>query len=145
MPFRAVVRDPRYQAACFSNLAQGWTSFGVRSSLIPVLVVEVLHRPASWTGIAFACAAVAQTIAVGPAGRFTDTVGRRPAMILGGTACRGIDHGRTVRTEHLAADRRALSRTASPQPSWAPPRRPRSAMRQGASEWHGGRGVLDVF
>ena len=42
-------------------------------------------RPASWTGIAFACAAVAQTVAVGPAGRFTDTVGRRPAMILGGT------------------------------------------------------------
>jgi MFS family permease len=85
VPFRAVVRDARYQAACFSNLAQGWTSFGVRSSLIPVLVVELLHRPASWTGIAFACSAVAQTVAVGPAGRFTDTVGRRPAMILGGS------------------------------------------------------------
>ena len=83
--FRTVVRDARYQAACVTNLAQGWTSFGVRSSLVPVLVVELLHRPASWTGIAFACAAVAQTIAVGPAGRFTDTVGRRPAMILGGT------------------------------------------------------------
>jgi MFS family permease len=85
MPLRAVIRDARYQAACFSNLAQGWTSFGVRSSLIPVLVVELLHRPASWTGIAFAIASVAQTIAVGPAGRFTDMVGRRPAMILGGT------------------------------------------------------------
>jgi MFS family permease len=83
--FRAVVRDARYQAACVTNLAQGWTSFGVRSSLVPVLVVELLHRPASWTGIAFACASVVQTIAVGPAGRFTDTVGRRPAMILGGT------------------------------------------------------------
>ena len=83
--FRAVVRDARYQAACVTNLAQGWTSFGVRSSLVPVLVVELLHRPASWTGIAFASAAVVQTIAVGPAGRFTDTVGRRPAMILGGT------------------------------------------------------------
>ena len=83
--FRVVVGDARYQAACVTNLAQGWTSFGVRSSLVPVLVVELLHRPASWTGIAFACAAVAQTIAVGPAGRFTDTVGRRPAMILGDT------------------------------------------------------------
>ncbi|HEY9470152.1 MAG TPA: MFS transporter [Propionibacteriaceae bacterium] len=82
---RALVRDARYQAACVTNLAQGWTSFGVRSSLVPVLVVELLHRPASWTGIAFACASVVQTIAVGPAGRFTDTVGRRPAMILGGT------------------------------------------------------------
>jgi len=83
--FRAVIRDARYQAACVTNLAQGWTSFGVRSSLIPVLVVELLHRPASWTGIAFACSSVVQTIAIGPAGRFTDTVGRRPAMILGGT------------------------------------------------------------
>jgi MFS family permease len=83
--FRALVRDARYQAACVTNLAQGWTSFGVRSSLVPVLVVELLHRPASWTGIAFACASVVQTIAVGPAGRFTDTIGRRPAMILGGT------------------------------------------------------------
>jgi MFS family permease len=83
--FRALVRDARYQAACLTNLAQGWTSFGVRSSLVPVLVVELLHRPASWTGIAFACSSVVQTIAVGPAGRFTDTVGRRPAMILGGT------------------------------------------------------------
>ena len=83
--FRAVVSDARYQAACVTNLAQGWTSFGVRSSLVPVLVVELLHRPASWTGIAFACASVVQTIAVGPAGRFADTVGRRPAMILGGT------------------------------------------------------------
>ena len=90
VPFRAVVRDARYQAACFSNLAQGWTSFGVRSSRIPILVVELLHRPASWTGIAFACAAVAQTIAVGPAGRFTDTVGRRPAMILGTVAAVSI-------------------------------------------------------
>jgi MFS family permease len=84
--FREVVRDARYQAACVTNLAQGWTAFGVRSSLVPVLVVEVLHRQASWTGIAFAVASVAQTIAIGPAGRFVDTVGRRPAMIGAGLA-----------------------------------------------------------
>lgn len=85
VPFRQVVRDRGFQAACATNLAQGWTSFGVRSTLVPVLVVEVLHRPTSWTGVAFACASVVQTIAVGPAGRFVDTVGRRPAMIAGGT------------------------------------------------------------
>lgn len=86
VPFRRVVRDARFQAACFTNLASGWTSFGVRSALVPVLVVEVLHRPTSWTGIAFACASIAQTVAVGPAGKFVDTVGRRPAMIAGTTA-----------------------------------------------------------
>lgn len=84
VPLRTVVADPRFQAACLTNLAQGWTSFGVRSALVPVLVVEALHHSTTWTGIAFACAAVAQTIALAPAGRFVDTVGRRPAMIGGG-------------------------------------------------------------
>ncbi len=80
-PFRTVLRDRRFRAACLANFAQGWTSFGVRGALIPVLVVEVLHGPSSWTGIAFACAAVAQTLALAPAARFVDTVGRRPAII----------------------------------------------------------------
>jgi MFS family permease len=84
IPFRVVLRDPRFQAACATNLAQGWTSSGVRSALVPVLVVEVLHRSPTWTGIAFACAAVTQTLAIGPAGKFVDTVGRRPAMVGGG-------------------------------------------------------------
>ena len=82
-PLREVLRDRGFQAACLVNLGQGWSSFGVRSALVPVLVVEVLGRDTSWTGIAFTCAAVVQTVAVGPAGRFVDTVGRRPAMVLG--------------------------------------------------------------
>jgi len=81
IPFRTVLRDPRFRAACLANFSQGWTSFGVRNALIPVLVVEVLKGPSAWTGIAFAFAAVAQTIALAPAARFVDTVGRRPAII----------------------------------------------------------------
>lgn len=81
VPFRTVIRDPRFRAACLANLAQGWASFGVRSALIPVFVVEVLREPTASTGLAFAAAAVVQTIALAPAGRFVDTVGRRPAII----------------------------------------------------------------
>lgn len=83
-PLRAVAADPRYQAACVANLAQGWNNFGVRNSLIPILVVEVLMRAPAYTGYAFAVAAVVQTIALAPVGRFVDQVGRRPAMIGGG-------------------------------------------------------------
>ncbi|OYO01007.1 MFS transporter [Enemella evansiae] len=83
-PMREVLRDPRYQAACLANLGQGWNSMGTRTALTPVLVVEVLHRDTSWTGIAFAVAAVVQTLALGPVGRFVDTVGRRPALIAAG-------------------------------------------------------------
>ncbi len=86
-PFRDVLADPRYQAACLANFAQGWTSFGVRSALVPVLIVEVLHHKPVWTGIAFAIAAVVQTIMLAPAGRVVDTIGRRPALVGGGLVC----------------------------------------------------------
>jgi DHA1 family multidrug resistance protein-like MFS transporter len=80
-PLATVLRDVRFRAACLANFAQGWGSMGVRSALIPVLVVELLHESPAWTGVAFAIAAVAQTIALAPAGRFIDTVGRRPALV----------------------------------------------------------------
>ncbi|PRY68584.1 putative MFS family arabinose efflux permease [Glaciihabitans tibetensis] len=81
IPLRSVLGDRRFQAACVANLAQGWAALGVRGALIPVLVVESLNREPAWTGIAFAVAAVAQALALGPAGRFVDTIGRRPAII----------------------------------------------------------------
>lgn len=80
-PFREVLGDRRYQAALLANLAQGWSAMGVRTALIPVLVVESLRGEPAWTGIAFAVAAVVQTVALVPAGRFVDTVGRRPAIV----------------------------------------------------------------
>ena len=83
-PWRTVAADPRYQAAVTSNLAQGWNNFGVRNALIPILVVESLHRSPAETGYAFAIAAVVQTIALGPVGKFVDSVGRKTAMIAGG-------------------------------------------------------------
>lgn len=80
-PFRDVLRDRRYQAALLASLAQGWSAMGVRTALIPVLVVESLRGEPAWTGIAFAVAAVVQTLALVPAGRFVDSVGRRPAIV----------------------------------------------------------------
>jgi MFS family permease len=81
VPFRVVLADRRFRAACLANFASGWASLGVRSALVPILVVELLHKEELWTGIAFAIAAVAQTLALGPAGRFVDTVGRKPAIV----------------------------------------------------------------
>jgi MFS family permease len=94
IPFRVVVFDRRFRAACLANFASGWASLGVRSALIPLLIVEVLHgpdlaEPELWTGIAFAVAAVAQTLALGPAGTFVDKIGRRPA-IIGAYALGGV-------------------------------------------------------
>lgn len=87
VPLRQVLRNPGYQAACATSFAQGWSAFGVRTALVPILIVDGLGRTAVDTGIVFAIAAVAQTVALGPAGWFVDTVGRRPAMIIGTLVC----------------------------------------------------------
>ncbi|MFP7759819.1 MFS transporter [Marisediminicola sp. LYQ85] len=83
VPLRVVARDRRFQTACAANFAQGWTSFGVRGALVPLFIVEVLRNPTAATGVAFAIAAVAQTVALAPAARFVDMVGRKPAVIGG--------------------------------------------------------------
>ncbi|RLP08143.1 Multidrug resistance protein MdtH [Propionibacterium australiense] len=82
-PMRRVLRDSRYQAALVANFAQGWNSTGVRNALIPLVITVGLGLSATWTGTVFAIAAVIQTVAVIPVGRFVDTVGRRPAMLAG--------------------------------------------------------------
>ena len=77
------LRDPAYRAALVTNVGTGWALFGVRSSLIPLFVVEGLNRGPVWTGVGFVLGSAAQAALLLPAGRFTDERGRRPAMILG--------------------------------------------------------------
>lgn len=86
-PLRQVIADIRYQAACAAGLSQGWNTMGLRNSLTPLFVTEVLGRGTAWTGIAFATSAIVQTIALTPIGRIVDTVGRRPIMLLGAAVC----------------------------------------------------------
>jgi MFS family permease len=74
---------PAYRSAVAVNLANGWAFFGVRISLVPLVVTEALGRRAIWIGVAFLCASVAQATFLLSAGRFVDRRGRRPAMIAG--------------------------------------------------------------
>jgi len=73
-----------YRAALASNLGIGWALFGVRSSLIPLFVVEGLDRSATWIGVGFVVSAAAQGVLLLPVGRYVDRTGRRPAMVIGG-------------------------------------------------------------
>ena len=81
---REAFRNRAYQAALVSNLGTGWALFGVRSSLVPLFVVEGLKVGAIWIGIGFLVGSAVQALFLLPTGRFVDTVGRRPAMIIGG-------------------------------------------------------------
>lgn len=82
---REAIGHKAFQAALVTNLGTGWALFGVRSSLVPLFVVEVMRVGPLWTGIGFLVGSAVQTLVLMPTGRFVDTVGRRPSMILGGS------------------------------------------------------------
>ncbi|MBP7971929.1 MAG: MFS transporter [Candidatus Nanopelagicales bacterium] len=77
------LRNGGYRAALVVNLSNGFVSFGIRTSLVPLFVVESLGRGPGLAGVGFLVAALTQGIALLPAGRLADHRGRRPAMIIG--------------------------------------------------------------
>jgi MFS family permease len=81
--FLTALRDSRFRAAVGSAFAHGWQSQGVRSLLVPLIIVEVLLLEPSWTGIAFGIAAAAQALALTASGWATDRIGRRPLLVAG--------------------------------------------------------------
>ncbi len=82
---REALRNKAYQAALTVNAGTGWAIFGIRSSLVPLFVIEVLRRGPLWTGIGLLVGSIVQILAIYPVGRLADSRGRRP-LILTGTA-----------------------------------------------------------
>ena len=80
---RGALRHPAYRAALVSNFANGWAVFGVRVSLVPLFVVEVLHRGASLAGLALSVFAAGNVAALVFSGKLADSVGRRLPMLVG--------------------------------------------------------------
>ena len=79
----SALRSGAYRAALMANLVNGFLTFGIRTSLVPLFVVESLLRGPGLAGIGFLVAAAAQAVSLIFAGRVTDQRGRRPAMLIG--------------------------------------------------------------
>ncbi len=92
-PFRTslttALASPAYRAALVGNFAVGFAVLGVRSTVVPLLVVTGLGLPPGWIGAAFLVSALVQTALLLPAGRAVDTLGRRPTLIAGGLLTAG--------------------------------------------------------
>jgi MFS family permease len=80
---RSALANPAYRAALGVNFITGFVVFGLRSSAIPLFVVEGLRQGPSLTGIGLLVAAGMQALLLMPAGRMTDTIGRRRALLWG--------------------------------------------------------------
>jgi len=77
------LRNGAYRAALMANLVNGFVTFGIRTSLVPLFVVESLMRGPGLAGVGFLVAAAAQGISLVFAGRITDERGRKPALTIG--------------------------------------------------------------
>ena len=78
-----------YRAAVTSNFANGWTSYGIRVALVPLLAVAVLGAGPGVAGLALAVFAAGNALALTVTGRLTDRLGRRP-LVLAGLVVNGL-------------------------------------------------------
>lgn len=80
---REALRHRSYVAALGSSFANGWAVFGVRVSLVPLFVEEVLRRDGAFAGTALAVFAVGNVLMLLVSGRMADSWGRKPTVMLG--------------------------------------------------------------
>jgi len=99
---RVALSQRAYLAALTASLATGWSLFGVRTSLMPPFVTELLGLTTVWTGLGFLTSAAVQVVALIPAARITDRVGRRPSLIVG-TALASVSYLLVAVNETLAS------------------------------------------
>ncbi len=83
MPLMVALKLRAYWTALVVNLSNGMTSFGLRSALIPLFVVSVLQKGPETSSYGFLATSIVQASLLLPAGRMTDTRGRKPAMVIG--------------------------------------------------------------
>jgi MFS family permease len=77
------IRLPAFRAAALTNLADNWAAIGTRSALVPLLVVEVLHRSPIWTGIGLTVFTLGNIATLTVGSRIADRRGRRPVLLVG--------------------------------------------------------------
>lgn len=80
---RHAMRDKVYQKVLAINFLNSWVLFGIRGTLLPLFITEVLLAPTAQVGYGFTVAAVAQTALLIYAGHLADKYGRRFGIMMG--------------------------------------------------------------
>lgn len=83
LTLRQAFRVPQFRALLFSVFSFGWASFGVRVSIIPLLVAVSFGGDATMAAWILAAYALGNAIFIFPAGRWNDSIGRKPMLIIG--------------------------------------------------------------
>ena len=75
-----------YRIALILAFISTWVFFGLRSSILPIFVIEELDSTTAVVGYGLALSAILQGVFLLRAGRFSDSKGRRAASIIGANA-----------------------------------------------------------
>jgi MFS transporter, DHA1 family, multidrug resistance protein len=76
-------RSSVFRAAVMANFSLGWISYGMRASLMPLFLLNVLDEGPEWIGISLALGSLVQVVVLPASGKFTDTVGRKFPLLVG--------------------------------------------------------------
>lgn len=76
-------RSSVFRAAVMANFSLGWISYGMRASLMPLFLLNVLKEGPEWIGISLALGSLVQVVVLPASGKFTDTVGRKLPLLVG--------------------------------------------------------------
>ncbi len=82
-PLRKALRDSGYRASLVSSFANGWAVYGVRVSLVPLFITEVLRRDGVFAGTALSVFAAGNVVMLLASGRLSDRWGRKPLILAG--------------------------------------------------------------
>ncbi|HWC22504.1 MAG TPA: MFS transporter [Flexivirga sp.] len=82
MPLASAMRLGAYRSAVATAAIFGWV-YAMRVSLVPLYFAIVLKQPNGVAGLALATYACGDVLAMMPAGRLSDRIGRRPLIIVG--------------------------------------------------------------
>lgn len=83
IPFRVVIKNIGFQAACLCYFAWGWQCLGPRNALIPIMLDTEIHANQMMIGIVFMVVAIVQALFLLPFGFLTDYYSRKGVMIAG--------------------------------------------------------------
>ncbi|MEY8567324.1 MFS transporter [Corynebacteriaceae bacterium 7-707] len=83
LPLAESLGIPQYRVLLGSVFVFGWTSFGVRVSVVPLFVAAAFNGDAAVAAWALAAYAAGNAVLILPSGKWSDTLGRRPMLVLG--------------------------------------------------------------
>lgn len=83
LALRAALRHRAYPAALAASFAGSFAVVGSRTAIVPQFVTDQLHLGPGWVYAAFLVVSLVSGALLLPLGRFADTRGRRPVILVG--------------------------------------------------------------